>query len=178
MQKLELGRARAGSRDVLLPDEPACDESPRRLAEGSGQYRIVLGGGGEVVDAAVEEVMTRKVTCAREDATLAQLRATMLERSVSGVPIIDTAGRPVGIVTKTDLLEHADTDGATPAADIMQPFVFALRPSASIARAAALMAYEGVHRVVVVDERGRVAGIVSSLDVARWVGRAAGYPVP
>ena len=50
------------------------------------------------------------------------------------------------------------------------------RPAA-VALAAALMAYEGVHRIVVVDRGGYVVGLVSSLDVARWLGTRAGHPV-
>jgi CBS domain-containing protein len=48
----------------------------------------------------------------------------------------------------------------------------------SISRVAALMAYERVHHVVVVDAEQRVIGIVSALDIARWVAHADGYVVP
>jgi CBS-domain-containing membrane protein len=59
--------------------------------------------------------------------------------------------------------------------DIMMPLSFTLPESAPIARAAALMAYEGVHRVVVISPAGNVVGILSSLDVLGWLARESGY---
>ena len=37
------------------------------------------------------------------------------------------------------------------------------------------MAYEGVHRLPVIDDARRVVGLVSSLDVLHWLGQRAGY---
>ena len=45
----------------------------------------------------------------------------------------------------------------------------------SIARAAALMSYERVHRVVVLSPSRAVVGIVSAMDVLRWLARNDGY---
>jgi len=59
--------------------------------------------------------------------------------------------------------------GGTSARDVMTPVVHAVLDRSSIAAAAALMWRERVHHVVVVDERGGVCGMVSTLDVARWV---------
>ena len=92
---------------------------------------------------------------------------------MSGLPVVNNWGRAIGVVSKTDLVENEITSARDRrrVADIMMPLVFALPPDASIAQAAALMAYEGVHRVIVVDRGGYVVGVVSSLDIARWVGR-------
>jgi CBS-domain-containing membrane protein len=54
---------------------------------------------------------------------------------------------------------------------------FCLAETESIARAAGLMAVEGVHRVPVVGRRGMVTGVVSPLDVMRWLARQHGYPI-
>ena len=40
------------------------------------------------------------------------------------------------------------------------------------------MAYEGVHRLPVVSDDGRVVGLVSSIDVLAWMGRHSGYVLP
>ncbi len=56
----------------------------------------------------------------------------------------------------------------------MMCFAFALPLRSSVGQAAALMAYEGLHRVLVTDDRGRVIGIVTTLDITRWVGTQAG----
>jgi CBS domain-containing protein len=58
------------------------------------------------------------------------------------------------------------------ARDLMTPLVLSVRQGTPIARAAALMAAEGVHRLPVVNENNRIVGLVSSIDVLRWVGRA------
>ena len=152
-----------------------------RLATGTGQFevprsRMALRGSP---DDPVSTIMTRKVVCARPEMDASLLRARLLERGVTGAPVVDDWGRVVGVASKSDLVEHEVTSerhGKT-VAEIMMPMAFTLPPEAPIGQAAALMAYEGVHRVVVVDERGCVVGVVSALDVARWLGWCARYAV-
>jgi CBS domain-containing protein len=60
----------------------------------------------------------------------------------------------------------------------MSHLVFSLPEGATVPQAAALMAYEGVHRAPVVSVDDRVVGIVSSLDVLKWLGRHYGFVVP
>ena len=40
------------------------------------------------------------------------------------------------------------------------------------------MALEHIHRLPIVTDDGRVAGIVTSIDVLRWLARQDGYVVP
>jgi CBS-domain-containing membrane protein len=53
--------------------------------------------------------------------------------------------------------------------------VFALPESAPIAKAAALMAFESIHRLPILDDGGAVVGLLSPLDVAGWLATRAGY---
>jgi CBS domain-containing protein len=62
--------------------------------------------------------------------------------------------------------------------DIMMPVSFSMPEDAPVSRAAALMALEGVHRIPIVAADGSVVGIVSALDVLRWLAIRAGYLVP
>jgi CBS-domain-containing membrane protein len=39
------------------------------------------------------------------------------------------------------------------------------------------MAAEGVHHLPVIGDHGRVVGLVSTLDVTRWLARQSGYDV-
>lgn len=73
---------------------------------------------------------------------------------------------------------HVDSLDHGSVADVMTHLVFDVGADASLSRAAALMAYEGVHRVVVSAPDGRAIGIVSSLDILRWLARTDGYIVP
>jgi CheY-like chemotaxis protein/predicted transcriptional regulator len=132
-------------------------------------------------DVPVSAVMSRDVLCVPPDMTLAALAELMLGKHVANAPVCDARGRVVGLVSLSDLARASwDRDHARAACvgDVMMPFVFTLAASASVARAAALMAYEGVGRVVVVEPDGQVAGIVSAVDVMRWLARAEGYVVP
>ena len=152
-----------------------------RFACGTGQFqvpspRLALRGSP---DDPISSIMTRKVVCARPEMDASLLRARLIERGVSGAPVVDDWGRVLGVASKTDLVEHEVTSesGHKTVADIMMPMVFTLPPDAPIGQAAALMAYEGVHRVVVVDRKGCLVGLVSTLDIARWLGWCARYPV-
>jgi CBS domain-containing protein len=154
----------------------------------------------------IGEIMTKSVVCVDADMSLRALTALFLGRNISGVPVVDEHGKPIGVVTKTDLLRQAfENDGnvtsepvrfemhgytvdlgpgfhlapgdGAKVRDIMMPMTFTLAESAPVARAAALMAHEGVHRIVVVSPSGTVVGILSALDVLAWLGQLSGYLV-
>ena len=54
----------------------------------------------------------------------------------------------------------------------MTPSVFSIREDARVADASAEMARRGVHRVPVIARDGAVVGMVSALDVMRWMAGA------
>ncbi len=136
------------------------------------------GTGGD--DVALADVMSRDVIAVRCDTTIAALAELMIDRGVPSAPVIDDRGRPCGVVTLSDLARSMWSATLRPSRvdEIMTPFAFTLAESATVSRAAALMAYEGVHRIVVVGPDGALAGVVSSVDVMRWIARADGYVVP
>jgi CheY-like chemotaxis protein len=127
---------------------------------------------GNSEEISLAEVMSRDVICVGPDLTIDALIERLSDASVDHAPVC-VGGRVVGVVSLADLAA-LDTSAAF-VADVMMPFVFALPAHASLARAAALMAYEGIHRVVVVEADGTFAGVVSSFDVMRWVAYTAGY---
>jgi CBS domain-containing protein len=55
------------------------------------------------------DVMTRTLLSVRLDATVAEAIRTMLDNRISGLPVIDEAGRLVGILTEGDLLRRGET---------------------------------------------------------------------
>lgn len=157
---------------------------------------------------AVAEIMTTPVRCATPELTIESLTSLLLEQAISAVPVVDGSGKAIGIVSKTDLLRryYDDADAsdvvnaritdATEAtlelgpgfhmeqltrgtvADVMTGLVYTVSMETSIARVSALMAYEGVHRIVVTAQGGVAVGIVSSLDILRWLARRDGFIVP
>ncbi len=127
------------------------------------------------------QVMRPCVVCVGADLPLDALFSVLVGFSLRAVPVVDSAGRPVGVVSRSDLVEHmVDGEGAAPrtVGEVMMCVGFTLSEDASLSHAAALMAYEGVHRIPVVSFEGKVVGLVTSMDVVRWLAQHDGYVVP
>lgn len=155
---------------------PTPRQSLRRLLA-AGQPEGLLRRFRERADSIpVSRIMSLNVLCVREDVTLSALSRCLLDRGISGVPVIDADGNPIGVVSKTDLLRHGNREGRV--SDIMTPMSFTLNEDQSISQASALMAYEGVHRLPVVDAAGKVVGLLSSLDILHWLACKTGNTVP
>ena len=125
----------------------------------------------------VGEVMSRSAVCLNPEVRLHAVTQMFLDRGISSAPIVDDAWRPMGILSKTDLLRRYSEDPSAPrdlqgrASDVMTPSVLTLPPEAPMTVAAAVMAYEGVHRLPVVAPSGEVVGMVGTLDIVKWVAR-------
>jgi CBS domain-containing protein len=52
------------------------------------------------------ELMTANPVSVREDATLREAVALLIDKGFSAAPVIDKAGRPVGVLSSSDLLVH------------------------------------------------------------------------
>jgi CBS domain-containing protein len=130
-------------------------------------------------DVPITWIMTREVYCACEDLDLDELINIMMRHRIGSLPIVDHDGVPVGMVTKQDLVEQliaARGSSAAPAqvaGQLMMPLAFILDERATVAHAASLMSLEGIHHVVIVADSGCLIGIVSALDVVRWLADAA-----
>ena len=125
----------------------------------------------------VSRIMSLNVQCVTPEVSLQALASCLLDGGYSGAPVVDDEGTPLGVVSKTGLLRH----GVTPEGrvrDIMAPMSFTVHEDQSISKASALMAYEGIHRLPVVDATGKVVGLLSSLDIVHWLECKAGNSVP
>jgi CBS domain-containing protein len=116
--------------------------------------------------ATVADIMQRNVVSLPPAMRIRDAAALLAARQIGGAPVCDETGHVLGMLSKTDLTEAFARRNARIDA-IMTPEVFYVRPGDPLERAIELMAFEGVHRVVVVDERGGIAGIVSAMDVLR-----------
>jgi len=122
------------------------------------------------------EIMTRNVVCAREDLELPALLELIVLRHIGCLPVVDDRGHPVGMVTKFDLVEQllpiGDRDPlpqASTARDLMMPLAITLDERATVAHVAAMMSIEDVHHVPITSDSGALIGVVSSIDVVRWL---------
>lgn len=64
-------------------------------------------------DIPVSAMMTADVLAVRPDVSLDALTEILLARGIGGVPVVDEEGRPVGVVSKTDLVEQHFVTGDT-----------------------------------------------------------------
>lgn len=128
----------------------------------------------------VNDLMVREVVCVSREMPIAKLEELLVDLGISGAPVTDADGRPVGMVSKTDLVSahrRGKITDETRVADIMMPMTFCVGMDETVAKTAGLMAYEGLHRVPVVNRDGRVVGLVAALDVLRWLARESGYAI-
>lgn len=136
----------------------------------------------------IGEIMTRGATTVRADLGIEQLVELFLEQGLSRVPVVDDGGRPIGVVSKTDLVidqyERGDTEVSQLGAgepgrhvhevgglvrDIMTPLALTLPASTPIGEAARRMLADNVHAVPVTSDTGQVIGWFSSTDLMAWV---------
>jgi CBS domain-containing protein len=134
----------------------------------------------------VSDVMTSRVHVASPLAPFKQLVRLIEENRVSAIPIVDQQGVPVGIVSESDLLlkeRRFDLERShdllhvqkrrqdrvkargTVASEVMTSPAITVPSETSLSDAARIMQEKNVRRLVVVDERGRIAGIVSRSDL-------------
>ena len=124
--------------------------------------------------ATISSLMSRRVVCVTSDLEVAELIPLLEEHGISGVPVVDALGQPVGLVSRADVIRASVEAGFKPLAGltvdlIMTPIAFTLPEHASIERAVAMMAEDGLHRLPIVAKDGEVVGIVSSTDIMRWI---------
>jgi CBS domain-containing protein len=134
----------------------------------------------------VSDVMTVRVHVANALTPFKLLVRLIEENRVSAIPIVDRQGIPIGIVSEADLLlkerrrelessgdlfhlqkhrqQRAKAEG-TVASEVMTSPAITVASDTSLGQAARLMQEKNVRRLVVVDEGGRIAGIVSRSDL-------------
>jgi CBS domain-containing protein len=124
----------------------------------------------------VSAVMTRGPATVDELAPLADAAAEMAAGGFRHVPVVDSGGHLVGMVSERDLRARLGTDprgfaGAADAAlaervaEVMTPDPIALPPHAPLAEALAIFADDRVGAVPIVDDGERLVGIVSYVDL-------------
>jgi len=110
------------------------------------------------------EIMSREPVVAREDDTIGAVMKTLMQRKITGVPVVSAAGVLCGIVTERDLLlQHSLV---TWVSDVMTREVFTAEPETGIDDLARILLENSIKRVVIVQD-GRPVGIVSRRDILR-----------
>ena len=145
----------------------------------------------------IDEVMTRTVVTVGPTATIEQAAKLMVERGVSGLPVVDEAGALLGIVSEGDLIVRQRPaerltwwrmffdDGekiardyrkriGTMVRDVMTRAVISVGVGVDVSVAAQLLHARNIRRLPVVAE-GKLVGIVSRGDLVKLL--AAPHPM-
>jgi CIC family chloride channel protein len=122
--------------------------------------------------------MQRSVKTVGSDASVAEAIVSLADAHISGMPVVDGAGKVIGVLSTTDVLaaEAEAEDSATrqtlfentAVREIMTPRPFTIAPGEDIREAARQMLYADVHRLFVA-EGDQVVGIISTTDIVRAV---------
>jgi CBS domain-containing protein len=116
----------------------------------------------------LSEIMTAGVVTATAEASALEVARLMRDHRVGSVVVVDSAGRPVAMLTDRDLALRVLAEGAEPSAPALdrasKPLVLG-EPEMELDEAAALMVQHRVRRLPVVRD-GNLVGIVSLDDIA------------
>jgi CBS domain-containing protein len=139
-----------------------------------------------------KEVMSSPPITVPASAGLREVAKILDENEISGAPVIDEQERPIGVVSRTDLIRllieggpgrqpdanfldlitadspselSVDVEEMGTAEEFMSPDPVTVPLDEPLAKIARRMADERVHRVIVVDKDRRVMGVVTTLDL-------------
>lgn len=151
-------------------------------------------------DKLVHEVMTRDVVTLTPDMSVQQAWTRMLKKRVKATPVVDSAGVVVGILTDEDLLERAGVQQRLSIAirldseevnqelkslavsplrvrDVMSAPVITALESETLGLATSRMVKSCLKRLPVVNQSGKLVGMLSRLDILRQVAKIT-YQTP
>jgi CBS domain-containing membrane protein len=137
-----------------------------------------------------KDMMVKDVISVTPETPLAEIAEIMGGRGISGVPVVDADNNVVGVISEKDFLSRMGAESpanfmsvvagclkakgcivlpirAQKAKDIMTSPAIAVGERATHAEVAQLFHEQGINRVPVVDQEGRLVGIVSRADIVR-----------
>jgi CBS domain-containing protein len=150
------------------------------------------------LDSPVSEIMATQIEMVAETIPMSFAARLLAEKHIQGLPVTTEEGELIGVLSWSDVLS-ALGDKPVPAIlsddgfygpgaptlllgtvapldtltgvvrDHMSRQLIAVDVSATVRQAASVMSRGGVHRVLVVDRLGNLAGLVSAIDIVRHV---------
>ncbi len=136
-----------------------------------------------------KDIMTANVATFREETTVKEAAAALIERRISGAPVVDAAGKLAGVISEEDLIGvfyegHRDLD-KTPigtckvlGGSLVTRKVVAVKPDTSVQEIAKKLMTLKIKRVPVVDPERRVVGVVSRKDILKALAGVVKAPGP
>jgi CBS domain-containing protein len=122
----------------------------------------------------VEQIMSRDVAVCGPEDNLESVAITMWNRNCGAIPIIDSSGKPCGMITDRDVamasaLRHKPLwDIKT--REVSNERIYTCSPDEDVNQALDVMRGQKIRRLAVVDGNGRIQGILSIDDVIQHFG--------
>lgn len=117
----------------------------------------------------IRDVMTKDVEVISAESSLSEAAQKMKERNIGIVPVVE-GENILGVLTDRDIAIRSVADGRDPlktvAGEVMSSGFFWCYENHDIREAAQMMRDNQVRRVIVLDHRDKIAGIVSLGDLA------------
>lgn len=122
----------------------------------------------------VGDVMTRRVVTVTEDTPVEEVERILASKGISGVPVVDSDRRVVGVVSEADIIlletEQKDRKNWKRASDIMTSPPLIAYENTDLKEIGKTMIEKGIRRIIVIDEENRPIGIISRRDIIRAFG--------
>lgn len=142
----------------------------------------------------VNDIMNTSVKSATADTAIRDIASIMCFNKISGMPVVDTDNKLIGVISEKDILRNMFPDvktvmeqGGTPdfeaiemdykdvlhrrAGDIMSQTVASVTPDMPLLKAASMMCSKQIRRIPVTDKSGTLLGIISIGDVHKAIFR-------
>jgi CBS-domain-containing membrane protein len=136
------------------------------------------------------DVMTREVIFVSKDTPLVEVAQIMAAQNISGVPVVDAEKRVIGVISEKDFIFHLGGENiqsfmgvvahclkskgcvALPmchqkAEDIMTHPAITIKEDTSTSKVTEILATKNINRVPVVDQEGKLIGIVARSDLVQ-----------
>lgn len=135
---------------------------------------LELEAGRDPMGVKVSEIMTRHVTAIFRDWPCRVALDMFLENHVGALPVINDQCQVIGILSQTDLIEPANIDRRV--GEVFTRQVVTVHGDCSLAEAVRLFHIKRVRCIPVLDQSGRLVGIVTRKDVLAHYSHQAESP--
>lgn len=122
------------------------------------------------------DVMSSNPVSLEANARLPDALSLFVDRGFGAAPVIDAAGRAIGVLAKIDILNYQNSplvqSGTLPemldrprVSDLMSPVVYKVLPETPIWEVLEQIRSLKVHHLFVQDRHGVLLGVISTLDI-------------
>ncbi len=149
----------------------ALEGTVKRVGKNAGEILIEVKKISVIPDERVGNIVSRKLITVREDMSVRKVARILYSNGIRGAPVENANGEIVGFITTTDIamLVARGEDLDAPVKNYMRRNVFTINENEPIIEAMKYMDFQGVGRLLVVDNSGKPVGIITRTDILRYL---------